>query len=129
MIRRFREGSSIGGFRDGSGASAGDAPDSGESLGGDLVHQSVPEDVVKKSNTEGEVDSKMMDQSWVKDAHDRKKLKKYEVEVSSKDDVHMVEIPDEVLENTTPLWEDFVVDKFLDLAPHVAKVHMVLNKI
>ncbi|XP_056867232.1 uncharacterized protein LOC108835438 [Raphanus sativus] len=41
----------------------------------------------------------------------------------------MVEIPDEVLENPTPLWEDFIVGKFLDLAPHVAKVHMVLNKI
>lgn len=28
-----------------------------------------------------------------------------------------------------PLWEDFVVGKFLDVAPHIAKVHMVLNKI
>ncbi|KAF8115343.1 hypothetical protein N665_0028s0005, partial [Sinapis alba] len=28
-----------------------------------------------------------------------------------------------------PLWEDFIVGKFLDISPHVAKVHMVLNKI
>lgn len=40
----------------------------------------------------------------------------------------MVEIPDEVLTGSTPLWEDFVIGKFLDLAPHVAKVHMVVNK-
>ena len=40
-----------------------------------------------------------------------------------------VEIPDEVITESTPLWDDFLVGKFLDLAPHVAKVHMVLNKI
>ncbi|XP_013589064.1 PREDICTED: uncharacterized protein LOC106297349 [Brassica oleracea var. oleracea] len=67
--------------------------------------------------------------SWVEVAQEKKVLKKYDVEVSSKDGIHKVEIPDEVLENSTPLWEDFVVGKFLDLAFHVAKVHMVLNKI
>lgn len=40
-----------------------------------------------------------------------------------------MEIPDDVLTTSTPLWEDFVVEKFLDITPHVAKVHMVLNKI
>ena len=40
-----------------------------------------------------------------------------------------MEIPDEVITESTPLWDDFLVGKFLDLAPHVAKVHMVLNKI
>lgn len=51
------------------------------------------------------------------------------MEVSNKDGVNMVEIPDEILDNSTPLWDDFVVGKFLDLVPHVAKVHIVLNKI
>ena len=46
-----------------------------------------------------------------------------------KEGKHTVEIPDDVISDSTPLWEDFVVGKFLDLAPHVAKVHMVLNKI
>ena len=104
-------------------------PDSREDLGGDSALLKGPEDGVKLSNVVGEGDSKVMDQSWVKAAQDKKQLRKYEVEVSSKDGIHMVEIPNEVLENTTPLWEDFVVGKFLDLAPHVAKVHMVLNKI
>lgn len=67
--------------------------------------------------------------SWVEVAQEKKVLKKYTVEMSSKDGKHTVEIPDEVLENSTPLWEDFVIGKFLDIAPHVAKVHMVLNKI
>ncbi|KAL0669336.1 hypothetical protein Bca4012_032040 [Brassica carinata] len=38
-------------------------------------------------------------------------------------------VPNDVLTTSTPLWEDFVVGKFLDITPHVAKVHMVLNKI
>lgn len=67
--------------------------------------------------------------SWVEVAQDKKVLKKFEVEVLSKDGVHSVEIPDEILDNSTPLWDDFIVGKFLDLAPHVAKVHMVVNKI
>ena len=67
--------------------------------------------------------------SWVSVAQDKKVLKKYVVEVSSKDGLHTVEIPDDVLTTSTPLWEDFVVGKFLDVSPHVAKVHMVLNKI
>lgn len=66
---------------------------------------------------------------WVAAAMDKKVLKKYDVEVSTKDGVHKVEIPDMILDNSTPLWEDFVVEKFLELVPHVAKVHMVLNKI
>lgn len=70
-----------------------------------------------------------VNQSWVSAAKDRKCLKKYEVEVSMKEGKHTVEIPDDVISDSTPLWEDFVVGKFLDLAPHVAKVHMVLNKI
>ncbi|KAL0876303.1 hypothetical protein Bca101_026008 [Brassica carinata] len=68
-------------------------------------------------------------QSWVEKAKDKKRFKKYEIKVSTKDGKHKVEIPDEVLTDSTPLWEYFVVGKFLDLAPHVAKVHMVVNKI
>lgn len=55
--------------------------------------------------------------------------KKYDVEVLEKDGLHTVEIPDDVLTTTTPLWDDFIFGKFLDLSPHVAKVHMVINKI
>ena len=81
---------------------------------------------VESSDREG---LRKIDQSWVSVAEDKKRLKKYEVAVSMKDGKHSVEIPDEILDSPTPLWEDFVVGKFLDMAPHIAKVHMVLNKI
>lgn len=67
--------------------------------------------------------------SWVSIAQDKKVLKKYEVAISNKDGVRSVEIPDDVFSSPTPLWEDFIVGKFLDISPHVAKVHMVLSKI
>lgn len=67
--------------------------------------------------------------SWVVVAEDKKSLKKYEVEVSTQDGKHKVMIPDEVLVDSTPLWDDFVNGRFLNLAPHMAKVHMVVNKI
>lgn len=72
---------------------------------------------------------KKLDQSWVSVAQDKKALKKYDVEIVTKEGRQTVVIPDEVISDSTPLWEDFVIGKFLDLAPHVAKVHMVLNKI
>lgn len=81
--------------------------------------------------TEGVKVNRMVreDQSWISIAEDKKQLKKHDVAVTMKDGKHLVEIPDAILENPTHLWEDFVVGKFLDQAPHVAKVHMVLNKI
>lgn len=67
--------------------------------------------------------------SWVSVAEDKKSLKKYDVKVSTKDGKHTVAIQEEILTDSTPLWDDFVVGRFLDLAPHMAKVHMVVNKI
>ena len=68
-------------------------------------------------------------ESWVSVAQDKKSLKKHEVEILKKDGMNTVEIIDEIIANSTPLWEDFVVGKFLDLAPHIVKVHKILNKI
>lgn len=70
-----------------------------------------------------------LDQSWATVAKDKKSLKKYEVEIMDQGGKQTVAIPDEVITESTPLWVDFVIGNFLDQAPHVAKVHMVLNKI
>ena len=79
---------------------------------------------------EVEVDKKVLgSKSWVSAVKDKRVLQKYDIDVSVKDGKHTVEVPDEVISDSTSLWEDFIVGKFLDLAPHVAKVHMVLNKI
>ncbi|KAL0742650.1 hypothetical protein Bca4012_084163 [Brassica carinata] len=40
-----------------------------------------------------------------------------------------VEVPDGVIENMVPLWEDLIEGKFMDTAPHVAKIHTIVNKI
>lgn len=45
------------------------------------------------------------------------------------DGVNSVMVPDEVFHNPSPLWEDFLIGRFLATAPHVAKVHAIVNKI
>lgn len=40
-----------------------------------------------------------------------------------------VEVPSEIIEKAIPLWDDFVIARFLEEAPHVANVHMIVNKI
>ncbi|XP_056857255.1 uncharacterized protein LOC108820185 [Raphanus sativus] len=97
-------------------------PDLGKSpMRVDRVQEEVSEEVVSDA---------MVSDAMVGIVRDLGKvLKKYEVDISNQDGIHTVKIPDEIIKNSTPLWEDFVVGKFLDLAPHVAKVHMVLNNI
>ncbi|KAL0713652.1 hypothetical protein Bca4012_020630 [Brassica carinata] len=75
------------------------------------------------------VDLKEEAPKWVSVAHDKRSLKKYEAEVTTIDGKNKVVIPDNLLSDATPLWEDFIVGKFLDISPHIAKVHMVVNKI
>lgn len=71
-----------------------------------------------------EIDLKKGVPSWVSVAKDKKVLQKYEVEITSKEGKNKVQFPDGILSESTPLWEDFVVGKFLDINPHIAKVHI-----
>lgn len=59
----------------------------------------------------------------------KKVLKRYEVDIQMKDGIGSVSVPDEVFEDATPLWEDFLIGRFLEKAPHIAKVHAIVNKI
>lgn len=43
--------------------------------------------------------------------------------------VGMVKVPEEVFQDSFPLWEDFLIGKFLEEAPHIAKIHAIVNKI
>lgn len=56
-------------------------------------------------------------------------LRKYDVEVEMKDGIGPVKVLEEITKDVPPLWDDFVVGKFLDTAPHAAKVHVIVNKI
>lgn len=46
-----------------------------------------------------------------------------------KEGVSSVMVPAEIFSNPSPLWEDSLIGKFLDTAPHVAKIHAIVNKI
>lgn len=67
---------------------------------------------------------------WSSVVQQKLQLSKHVLNVSvSADGSPMVDVPDEILQGATPLWEDFLIGKFLDKAPHIAKVHVIVNKI
>ncbi|KAG2305935.1 hypothetical protein Bca52824_025683 [Brassica carinata] len=67
--------------------------------------------------------------SWVGAVRGQKLMKKYEVEVTMKDGIGSVIVPEEITKDVEPLWEEFLIGKFLDTAPHIAKIHAIVNKI
>lgn len=67
--------------------------------------------------------------SWVSVVQNKQTLSKHNLNVSITDGAPTVVIPDDVIEDAPPLWEDFLIGKFLTKAPHVAKVHVIVNKI
>lgn len=67
--------------------------------------------------------------SWVGAVQGQKVLKKYDVEVMMKDDIGSVVVSEEITKDVAPLWDDFIVGKFQDDAPHIAKIHAIVNKI
>ena len=67
--------------------------------------------------------------SWVDVAQEKKVFKKYNLNITDSEGKLNVEIPNEVIINTNPLWGDFHIGKFLDTTPHIARIHAVVNKI
>lgn len=55
-------------------------------------------------------------------------LTKHDLQVSVINGSETVVVPEEVL-GDTPLWKDFLVGQFLSTALHVAKIHVIVNKI
>lgn len=68
--------------------------------------------------------------SWVNIVKKNKSfLTNHVVEVSGMVNGSAVaEIPDEV-QNSVPLWKDFLEGRFMSDAHHVAKIHVIVNKI
>ena len=62
-------------------------------------------------------------------AQEKKVLKRYELDITKQEGQKVVEIPDEILNNANHLWEDYLIGKFLDTAPHIVCVHAIVNKI
>lgn len=67
--------------------------------------------------------------SWTSVVQSKTSLSRHEFSFKEVDGGKAVEIPDDVIEESVPLWEDFLIGKFLAAAPHVAKVHVIVNKI
>lgn len=67
--------------------------------------------------------------SWVDVAQETKVLKKYNLNITDLEGKLNVEIPNEVVINTNPLWGYFHIGKFLDTTRHIARIHAVMNKI
>ncbi|CAA7034137.1 unnamed protein product [Microthlaspi erraticum] len=67
--------------------------------------------------------------SWASIVQNKPTLSKHVLNIQVIDGAPTVEIPEEILKDLVPLWEDFLIGKFLDTAPHVAKVHVIVNKI
>lgn len=67
--------------------------------------------------------------SWVTEAKQNKVLKKYDLDISSSEGNQSVDVPSAIVDEANLLWDDFVITRFMETAPHVAKVHDILNKI
>lgn len=60
----------------------------------------------------------------------KQSLSKHHLDISVIDGNQTIQIPDDIFEDSAPLWEDFLIGKFLaTTAPHVAKIHVIVNKI
>lgn len=68
-------------------------------------------------------------QSYAAAVTKRPILKKHEFEISVIDGIPTIEVPNTVISESVPLWEDFLVGRFPSFAPHVAKIHVIVNKI
>lgn len=76
-----------------------------------------------------QLEIKQKDNSWVKVAQGKQVMKKYDLDILISDGKRSVEVPAEIVEKSNPLWDDFVIARFLETSPHIAKVHMIVNKI
>lgn len=67
--------------------------------------------------------------TWVSKIQSDAVLTEHPLQYGREEGREFIEVPDGVLENTVPLWDDLVEGKFMDTAPHVAKIHVIVNKI
>lgn len=68
--------------------------------------------------------------SYSSAVQNKSNLTKHHLDISVVNGNQVVQVPDEIFEDSAPLWEDFLIGKFLSTtAPHVAKIHVIVNKI
>lgn len=72
---------------------------------------------------------KLLNLSWVKVVENGPSLSEQVQEIGVCEGQKVVEVPDDVISESVPLWDDLVEGRFLDKAPHVARIHFIVNKI
>lgn len=92
-----------------------------------VVPQSPGSSMGEKTEFRGKTDNLIEKKSWANVA--KGAYKQHDYVVSEVDGDQRVIVPKEILQNAKPLWEDFLIGKFLSDAPHVGKIHVVVNKI
>jgi hypothetical protein len=85
--------------------------------------------VSSEAGTVGSPSGSVQQKSYAAVVTKRPSLKKDEYEVSVQDGVPTIAVPKEVITESVPLWDDFLVGRFPSQAPHVAKIHVIVNKI
>lgn len=70
-----------------------------------------------------------MKSTWVNVVQNGPGLTEHVLEVETIEGREVVTIPDFVIQDQSPLWEDLLEGRFLATAPHVARVHIIVNKI
>ncbi|KAG7540795.1 Endonuclease/exonuclease/phosphatase superfamily [Arabidopsis thaliana x Arabidopsis arenosa] len=89
----------------------------------------MSEPAISVSSPGDSASSQVKQQSYAAVVNKRPSLKKHDFEVSLIDGVPTIEVPNAVIDDSVPLWEDFLVGRFPSTAPHVAKIHVIVNKI
>ncbi|KAL1215260.1 hypothetical protein V5N11_017024 [Cardamine amara subsp. amara] len=56
-------------------------------------------------------------------------LSKHEITVSMEEGDSIIHVPEDILNDSLPLWDNLIVGRFPDASPHIAKVHVIVNKI
>ena len=72
---------------------------------------------------------KQLNLSWVKVVENGPFLSEHVLEIGVCEGQKVVEVPDDVISESVPLWDDLLEGRFLDKAPHVARIHFIVNKI
>lgn len=82
------------------------------------------------SQAEGISSESQQKKSYSSAVQTQQTLSKHQFEISTLDGNPIAKIPDDILEDSAPLWDDFLIGRFISTtAPHVAKIHVIVNKI
>lgn len=91
-----------------------------------IMLQTLAENIQTNSEASPEVLQKLL---YVSIVQNRPTLSKHDFSVTMEDGNPTVQVPYEIFEDSNPLWEDLLIGIFPQIALHVTKVHVIVNKI